>query len=751
MWGRALPVRAAMLKTPGRPVARSCGLLRPLAALLIATALAAPAWAQADSDSLKLQPGDVIDFAADRLSYDDKAEIVTAIGNVVIVREGYRLRADTVAYNRGTGQVEARGNVVVIDPGGNQAFGDRVEITDTLRDAAIENILVVLQDGGRLAARSGTRVNNVSTLRRAVYSPCDIGGSDGCPREPVWQIKALRVIHNPASQRIAYRDAWFELFGVPVLYLPSMSHPDGSGGNASGLLVPDIRVDRQLGLELSLPVYLRFSQSNDLTISPTIYTEANPSLGATYRHMTTAGPFQIGGIGTSASRVDSSGASRDGFRGYFFGNGRFQFNPKLRATFGARYSTDDTFLRRYDISRDVTLRNFASLEHFGGDSYLSVSGWAFQSLRAGDRQGQSPIALPLVDFQWQPDFPGVGGRFDIRANTMAVTRTSGEDVRRALTSVEYDITRITPAGQRITLVGLVRGDLYNIDQSGLAGIAAYAGRDGWRTRGIAAGAVDLEWPLAGTAFGGVQTLTPRVQFVAASNGQNSKIPNEDSRAVELEDLNLFDINRFSGYDRWEGSARVTYGGRWTLDRPRLGVIAEVGQSYRVSDKPSIFPDGTGLAGRFSDIVGRTSLRFSRFVDFTHRYRFDKDSLSVRRNEIDITVGGRRNFVEVGYLRLNRDITFEDLPDREELRAGGRVQLARFWSAFGSVIFDLTDRTDDPTSAADGFEPVRHRIGVAYEDECLQFGVTWRRDYTSDRDFRRGNTFLLTLSLKNLGR
>jgi len=750
MWGRALPGCATVLKTPGSPL-RSTGLLRPLAALLIATALATPARAQAESDSLKLQPGDVIDFAADRLSYDDKSSIVTASGNVVIVREGYRLRADNVAYNRGTGQVEARGNVVIIDPGGNQAFGDRVDVTDTLRDAAIENILVVLQDGGRLAARSGVRVNNVSTLRRAVYSPCDIGGSADCPREPVWQIKALRVIHNPAKQRIAYRDAWFELFGVPVLYLPSMSHPDGTAGNASGLLVPDIRIDRQLGIELAMPAYFRFNQSRDLTITPTVYTEANPSLGATYRQMTASGPFQFGALGTTGSRVDDNGITRNGFRGYFFGNGRFQFTPKLRATFGARYSTDDTFLRRYDVSRDVTLRNFASLEHFGGDSYLSVSGWAFQSLRAGDRQGQSPIALPLVDFQWQPDFPGVGGHFDIRANTMAVTRTNGEDVRRALASVEYDITRIMPTGQRVTATGLVRGDVYNIDQSNLAGIAAYAGRDGWRSRGIAAAALDVEWPLAGPAFGGVQTLTPRVQLVAATNGNNARIPNEDSRAVELEDLNLFDINRFPGYDRWEGSARVTYGGRWTLDRPRLGVITEVGQSYRLSDKPSILPVGTGLAGRFSDIVGRTSIRFSRYVDVTHRYRIDKDNLSVRRNEIDITVGGRRNFAEIGYLRLNRDITFEDLPDREEVRAGGRVQIARFWSAFGSVILDLTDRTDDPTSNADGFEPVRHRIGVAYEDECLQFGVTWRRDYTSDRDFRRGNTFLLTLSLKNLGR
>ena len=52
--------------------------------------------------------------------------------------------------------------------------------------------------------------------------------------------------------------------------------------------------------------------------------------------------------------------------------------------------------------------------------------------------------------------------------------------------------------------------------------------------------------------------------------------------------------------------------------------------------------------------------------------------------------------------------------------------------------------------ADGFDPVRHRLGVAYEDDCLRLGLTWRRDYPDTGDARRGNSFLLTLAFKNLG-
>ena len=86
----------------------------------------------------------------------------------------------------------------------------------------------------------------------------------------------------------------------------------------------------------------------------------------------------------------------------------------------------------------------------------------------------------------------------------------------------------------------------------------------------------------------------RVQLVVTPSTQNLSIPNEDARAVDLEDSNLFALNRFPGYDRWEDGSRITYGVEWSLDRPNVAINTIVGQSYRLTRKPSIFPDGTGL-------------------------------------------------------------------------------------------------------------------------------------------------------------
>ena len=71
--------------------------------------------------------------------------------------------------------------------------------------------------------------------------------------------------------------------------------------------------------------------------------------------------------------------------------------------------------------------------------------------------------------------------------------------------------------------------------------------------------------------------------------------------------------------------------------------------------------------------------------------------------------------------------------------------------FGSTVLDLSDAEEDPLSLADGYEPVRHRLGITYEDECLELGVAWKRDYERLGEFRSGSTFSINFSLKGIGR
>ena len=702
---------------------------------------------------------DQIGFAADALEYNSETEIVTASGNVQLLRENNRLRADKVVWDRNSGRVEAQGNVSVTDPDGNVAYGDRFDVTDTLKDGAVDNMLLVLQSGGRLAAVKGTRANGVYTLERAAYTGCAVEDSEGCPKEPTWQIKAVRVTYDPTRERVSYRDATIELFGLPLIPLPGFSHPVGDNGG-SGLLVPNLRYDRNNGFEVALPYYFKMAPNRDLTITPHVYTDTLPMLEANFRHLYDRGAYQITGYVTHGSRVATSDSSagttsadsEKDVRGYLDASGAMQLSPEWSLDGSIRVASDRTFLRRYDISREDRLRSTIGAQRIGENSYFSIRGWAVQTLRQGDSQGQTPIALPVIDYRLRMKDPWLGGTLQLQANTLAITRTAGQDTQRAFAGAEWNLRTLTGLGQEVTFTGYLRGDVYHSSDNALTSVASYAGDPGWQARGIAAAAVDMRWPFVGEAFGGVQRIAPRVQIVASPHIANLSLPNEDARAVDLEDSNLFALNRFAGYDRFEDSSRITYGLEYGLDLPNFSLSAIIGQSYRLDRQESILPDGTGLSDRTSDIVGRTTVRYKNFVSLIHRYRLDKDNLAVRRNEIDATVGSKKTYAMVGYLRLNRNAqaALEDLQDREELRLGGRVQFARFWSVFGSTVIDLTDAKEDPVSVSDGYEPVRHRLGIAYEDDCLTLGFTWRRDYQTNGDARKGNGFQLRLAFRNIG-
>jgi len=726
-------------------------------ALPVLAAAPAAAWAQAAPVSSPAAPttqDQIVAFSADQVTYDDNADVVTASGAVRMNRDGNYLAADQVVWDRKSGQVHAIGNVVIVTPQGDKIVGENVQLTDTLQQGTVDNLMIVLESGGRIAAAHGRRNGDVTILENAIYSPCPVTTASGCPKRPSWAITAAQVIDDPATDKVKFVGGHLQLFGVTLPLLPVFALSRSNEG-ATGWLAPDFSISSKKGFEIAEPYHWQIASNRDFTLTPHIYTGVLPAIEVNYRQLDRIGAFQLGGFltyGTIENIDPDDTSTRKGLRGYFGANGKWQLDPVWSITTSIRVASDKTLTRRYDITNDDRLRNVVNVERISPDSYISIAGWAFEGLRQEDIQKQIPIALPAIDARFRKE-DIAGGTVQLQANSLSILRIEGQDTQRAFVSAEWDMRRLTPWGQELTLTAYGRGDVYHTDDAESTLVPIYSGANGWHTRAIGALAADIKWPFVGPLLGGIQRLVPRVQLVLTPPTPNIDVPNEDARAVDLEDSNLFALNRFPGYDRWEDASRVTYGVDWAIDRPNLSIESTIGQSYRLVDRPGIFPQGTGLTDRWSDIVGRTSLRYGRFIDLTERFRLDKDNFAVRRNEVDLTVGTKQTYAQVGYLRLNRDIdpAIEDLRDVEEVRLAGRVLFNKYWSVFGATVIDLTDKSEDPLSLADGFQPVKHRIGIQYEDECLQLGVTWRRDYERIGTFRTGSTFAIHLAFKGVSR
>jgi LPS-assembly protein len=772
---------------PGRRRLRTSAI-RPLAAALAACLGAMPAGPAAASDIFHahglgdpiatgaglgpdlptIAPSTVptadagpVAFEADRAQYDDQTQILTASGSVFLRRQDQSVRADSVTWNRKTGKILATGNVRMVDKDGNQLFTSQVELTDQFDVGAMQSMLLALREGGRLAATSGQRdAQGRVFLSHAAYTGCAVVNAKGCDVKPSWRIDASRVLYDPNRKLMRFYGARLILFGIKLPALPAAVTIATDGRAIGGLLIPNFRLSSANGVEFSETYYQRFGDNKDIAATAFVFSKVSPMAELEWRQLTATGAYQITGFATSSPRIPVSGTgvgntggnSRTAFRGYLDTNGQFQLSPQWDINFSGRVVTDRTFLYRYYISGDDELRSTVKVEHIDPDSYFAITGWAFQTLRTDERQGLVPIALPEIDYRRRLVDPLLGGIITLQANSLAITRTAGQDSQRALLSARWDLRRITPLGQVVTLTALAQGGAYHSSNNDLTTTTVYQGLPGWQARGSVTAAVDVTWPFVGSAFGGTQVLTPHVQLVAASPTPNLSIPNEDSRAVELEDDNLFALNRFPGYDRIEDGARITYGVDYQLDRPGWRATANIGQSYRFTNNDTLLPPGTGLSGRMSDYVGRVELRYRDFVTFTERFRIDHATGAVHRNEVDATIGSERTYFELGYLRLNRLTAFslEDLADSNELRAAARVAIGPYWSVFGSGVFDLSQSNLLPNQSNAAFQPLRTRLGLSYKSDCLELDVTYRRDYITIGDAVQGNSFMLHLSLKHLG-
>ncbi|MFQ5533877.1 MAG: LPS-assembly protein LptD [Sphingomonadales bacterium] len=688
---------------------------------------------------------------ADEMIHDQDSGMFTASGHVEIQYRGRTVHAGKVVYDPDDRKLVATSNVRVIDPSGHTMFADHLQLSSDLRDGFIQNVLLLFSDGSRLAAvkadRSGGQRN---VLRHAVYSPCELC-QENPDKAPLWQIRAETITHNEDEKTIVYKNAVLEFFGIPVGYLPYLSHPDPTVKRKSGFLVPKIGSSSFLGVKLELPYFFNIAPNRDFTLTPLITTRESLSLGGEYRERTKRGRYTLAGSLTRVDeRTDANLKTGDRiFRGHVFGDGRFQIGDKTNWGFDAAWTSDDTYLRRYGIADKETLTSRLFIEHFDGRSFASASAYGFQGLRLEDDAGQTPFVLPWLEFHYGSEPGWRGSRYDIDGSLLVMTRPDGADVQRLSFGASWQLPMISRLGTVTRFIARVRGDLYRTHGGSQPRVflspfvpGDTGGSGGTEVTGRVAPQVAIDWRMPFVRRGArlSQIIEPVVLVVAGPDtGNPADIPNEDSQSFQFDDTNLFSLDRFTGIDRFDAGSRVSYGLRYSLTG-RNGRSAEmlVGQSYRFN-RNSVLPRGAGLDRRLSDYVGRLQVNWSNSITYFHRVRLDKDSFAIRLNEADLLLGPKAVKVDIAFLETDNGSVDPFNPDRREIKLGTRFQFTGNWSANGRFVRSLLD---DRSVVAEG--------GLHYQDECIEFGATVRHNFTTDRDLTPSTSVLIRLVLKHLG-
>ena len=716
-------------------------MARQRAGSIAAAALAFALMSGGAADGRAQEAPQPVVLTADSLRYDQAGGVVSASGHVEISIDQRILLSDEISYNERAGTIVASGNVSILQPSGDVLFADRVELDDRLSEGFLTGFRALLADRSRFAANGARRTaGNRTEMTKVVYSACDLCNHHG-DRPPLWQIKAVKVTHDQSKQRVDYKDASLEFFGIPVAYTPFFSHTDPSVNRKSGFLAPTYGSSSQLGLKLQVPYFFNLAPHRDVTFAPLFTSKEGVVLAGEYRQRVNTGRFKLdGSITHVAERDDNNAKTGDKVvRGHLFSTGQFMLNETWRWGFDAARTTDDTYLRRYDFNNEDTLTSRVFLEGFRNRNYASATAFSFQGLREDDDPGQTPLILPLLEFSHVGEPGHMGQRTSLDANLLLLTRADGVDSQRLSIDMGWRLPHISPRGGITTLSADMRGDLYWVRN--LLTSPSSAPEDRVTERIQPQVALDWRWPLTRDAGTSRQVIEPIVTTILAPySGNPDTIPNEDSVSFEFDDTNLFSPNRFPGLDRIEGGPRVNYGVKLGVYGAGGGyATALIGQVLRAKDDDT-FADKTGLENKRSDYVSRVNLVPSPWFDYSHRLRLDRDSFSIRRNEIKLSAGPKFLRANVAYTSLSRELTTDELESREEIAISSRAEITSYWAATAQTRRDLT---------ADG-GTLDYGFGLIYQDECLLFTVDYERNFTRDRDLPPSTTVSFRVKLRNIG-
>lgn len=706
--------------------------------------LAAASFAGTATWAQELGNGPVL-FTADELTNDRELGIITARGSVEIMQGERVLLADTVSLNQKTETVTATGNIKLLEPTGEVIFADYVELTNEMKDGVIEQIRILMDQNARLVANGARRTGgNTTELAKAVYSPCSVCEDDP-ERDPLWQIKASRVIHDQKKRRIEYRDATLEMWGVPVAYTPYFEHPDPTVKRETGFLYPEFGSNSNTGYFYRVPFFWAIAEDKDATIDPVFTTDEGIVYSGEYRQRFISGEFNFSGSLAIADREVGdpfvTEVRKDQIRGHIFSDAKFDIDDQWRTGFDVERSTDQTYLRRFNFfgPSDSTLESNAYIEGFNHRNYMAANGYLFQDTRLGKRP-DSPVIFPLLDYRGLGDIDRYGGRWSLDGNFRYLYQEDKSENQRLSFDMGYEIPFTSPLGFVTTIETNLRMDAYNTNHFIRFDEAGRRTEDGFSGRVVPEFKIDWRYPFVRPDSSGQTVIEPVVALFAAPDGGNpAGIANDDSVVVELDETNLFEQNRTPGLDRVEGGLRLAYGMRLARFFETGGSMsAFLGQSHKFTTDNDLEAE-TGLENGASDYVGRIDIRPSQYVDTFYRFRIDQDNGQLNRSEVGATIGSSALSFGANYTFL-REGAIDDVAQLDELSLSMRAKWDDNWTLTLFTRQDLIDEID----------PLEHSAVLTYEDECFKFDAAFRRTFTSSADVDEIDEFLVRLTFKTVG-
>ncbi|MGQ4277030.1 LPS-assembly protein LptD [Pseudidiomarina sp. E22-M8] len=624
---------------------------------------------------------DAIGVRANQANIDSETSIASFTGNVEVQFNDQYLLTEQATVNQATGNINASG---------------ATRFTDGYVQVASENFR--LNSGSNRAYLAGAEYQLMNTGAHGTASILSIApeqvlleGSTftTCPTDdPAWQLSAEEISINEDE---AWGEAWhakFELFGVPVLYVPYLNFPI-TDARKTGFLFPTIRSSQKNGFEFELPYYINIAPDQDATLTPRYMAERGLQMQAEYRVLTEDG---FGQLNVAYLNQDDSLATSDS-RYLWRVEHAQNWSQHWRSYINALDISDDDYLNdlgsAFASRADAQIYRHARVDYLDDNIQVMLRAEDFEILGnyrspyrtvpqiLGQAEWQGPSILSygvfseLTHFRNQQDSRDYASRFHIEPQVNLAIEKPAYDW---LTELSYSYTYYDQAA---TEGGLSENPSRGLPQ--------------FRMRGRLNLERDFNWDNVNYR----QTLQPQIQYLYVPYREQADIGIYDSTLMQDDYRGLFRARRFSGLDRIADANQVTIGASTSVynDSARELMRFSVGQIYYFDDsRVNLFDEASQVSDDRSDLAFEARFRLGQrwFVNGAVQYDLEQENTRKSQTAVEYRVN-ESNLVQLSHRQVTNILN----DDIEQLGLQTVYQLNTKWQFASNWYYDLQQkRTND---------------------------------------------------------
>ncbi len=566
----------------------------------------------------------------------------------------------------------------------------------------------------RLIGRYVISDQSKTSMKKSTFTTCG-NEKDKCP---AWSISANEVTHKKQQKRIEYKQAWLEIYDVPVAYFPYFFHPDPTVKRQSGFLFPQFINSSNLGFSTQIPYFKVIDNDKDLTISPRVYANNNLFLQTEYRQA-----FE-----NSELVTDISYNKKNNSNSHFF----TKFIKDISDTFyEMRIETvsNKDYLKKYQINSPLinnysVLNSSFSYEKYMDEYSFSTSVNVIEDLSKDDSDKYEYI---LPNYEFSKDTILSNGLFN------RLSFKSSGNYRKYQTNVdEADITNeilLSSSNQNISnnLDTEFKFLLRNINTYGNYS-ETYKENGDHKILGSAL--LNFEYPMHKEINQNKKFLTPMFS-IRFSPYKGINIKNEET-LITFE--NLFTLDRINNKTIEEG-ASTTLGLKYSnlnntgLENFKLGI----GVNLRNKIDHDL-PNSSSLGDKTSNLIGYSGINFSENASLSYNFSLDQNLSEVHYSLLNAKYSGNKFSTSFDYMNKSNYIG-----DESYLKNSTKIN----FNKSNSLGFETNKNLDKDITNY-------YNLIYSYKNDCMEASIVYNKQFYDEDSTNSGKNIFFKISFLPFG-